>query len=151
MKIAHSFSPIEKSIFLAGPTPRNSQVVSWRPKALEILQGLGFQGTVYVPEHPCWEAEGTYDKQVGWEWEALNAATVIAFWVPRVLSTMPALTTNVEFGMFANSGKIILGSPIWAVKNRYLEVVADRYNIPKLDTLEATMAAAINKTITIYP
>ncbi len=40
----------KKSIFLAGPTPRNKEVKSWRGEALEILQRLGFDGVVYVPE-----------------------------------------------------------------------------------------------------
>lgn len=39
----------EKSIFLAGPTPRGENVISWRAEACEILKQLGFDGVVYVP------------------------------------------------------------------------------------------------------
>lgn len=40
----------KKSIFLAGPTLRKEIVKSWRPQAIEILEELGFDGVVYVPE-----------------------------------------------------------------------------------------------------
>jgi hypothetical protein len=40
----------EKSIFLAGPTPRTPGIISWRKEACEILEELGFNGIVYVPE-----------------------------------------------------------------------------------------------------
>lgn len=40
-----------KSIFLAGPTPRNKdEVESWRPDALKILEDKGFDGVVFIPE-----------------------------------------------------------------------------------------------------
>lgn len=142
MRVAHSFSPIEKSIFLAGPTPRSADVPSWRPTAVEILAWLQFDGTVYVPEHPDWKAQGTYDKQINWEWAAINAATVVVFWIPRDIETMPAFTTNVEFGMLANSGKVVLGFPHDAPKNRYLAALAAQNNIPVFYTLEQTLAKA---------
>lgn len=142
MKVAHSFSPIEKSIFLAGPTPRSAAVESWRPEAVKILEWLGFNGTVYVPEHPDWKAQGTYDKQINWEWAAINTATIVAFWIPREIETMPAFTTNVEFGLLANSEKVVLGYPPSSAKNRYLHALASRFNAPIEFTLEATMARA---------
>lgn len=41
----------EKSIFLAGPTPRTREFLGWRPQAIEILKNLGFDGAVYSPEN----------------------------------------------------------------------------------------------------
>ena len=40
----------KKSIFLAGPTPRNNSAISWRTNACKPLKLLGFDGVVYVPE-----------------------------------------------------------------------------------------------------
>lgn len=37
------------SIFLAGPTPRERGVVSWRPEAINLLQQFGYNGAVFVP------------------------------------------------------------------------------------------------------
>ena len=39
----------KKSIFLAGPTPRGENVISWRTEACQLLENLGFDGVVYVP------------------------------------------------------------------------------------------------------
>ena len=41
----------KKSLFLAGPTPRNQETLSWRPKAIEIFNNLNFDGVVYIPEY----------------------------------------------------------------------------------------------------
>lgn len=41
----------KKSIFLAGPTPRDEKIKSWRITACERLNELGFDGIVYVPEY----------------------------------------------------------------------------------------------------
>jgi len=87
-----------KSIFLAGPTPRSKETVSWRPEAIEILNKLDFDGIVYIPEYGINVGDIDNDKQFAWELEALEEATTIVFWVPRKLPEMPAFTTNVEFG-----------------------------------------------------
>ena len=52
------------SLFLAGPTPRSSEVLSWRPQALEVLRGLGFPGTVLVPERRDWSAPAASSQSV---------------------------------------------------------------------------------------
>lgn len=41
----------KKSIFLAGPTPRDEKTKSWRTTACERLNELGFDGVVYVPDN----------------------------------------------------------------------------------------------------
>lgn len=121
----------KNSIFLAGPTKRDSSyAVSWRKEAVEILEKLNFDGTVYIPEftegHPF---DVNYVvEQTKWEWKCLDAACVILFWVPRKVTndkdTMPGYTTNVEFGIYTEKkpGQIILGYPDDAEKIRYLEL-----------------------------
>jgi len=144
MKLIYAREQVESSIFLAGPTPRDPNTPSWRPKAIEILEGLGYKGTVYIPEDRG-VSDYKFDEQIKWEWEALNASKVIAFWVPRELSTMPAFTTNIEFGMYASSGKCLLGTPVNAPKNNYLRALATRYNLLSTSQLEILMAMAIMK------
>ena len=55
MKIVYTLdkipNKINKSIFLAGPSMRDTNVGSWRKKALEILKKLGYDGVVFVPEY----------------------------------------------------------------------------------------------------
>lgn len=111
----------KKSIFLAGPTPRGEGVVSWRTEACSILERIGFDGVVFVPEYSTWKPKEDYVDQAMWEREALTAATVIVFWIPRKLPEMPAFTTNVEFGYWLRSGKVIYGRPDDAAKIKYLD------------------------------
>lgn len=145
---------ITKTIFLAGPTPRNrDEVSSWRPEAIETLKELGYDGVVFVPELRNPTKGHNYDTQVEWEEEMLNAADCIVFWVPRDLShdtnnypKMAALTTNVEWGVWSDSGKVVLGYPENADKVGYLKYYADKHNVPVSDTLIETLRHAMNYT-----
>lgn len=134
------------SIFLAGPTPRSVSVSSWRPGALEILKRLRFLGTVFVPEDEGGGMSGSKIDQICWEWDTLSAAKVIAFWVPRdIKGGMPGFTTNVEFGMFAASGKAILGHPHNADKVRYLDFHAGRLKMFLTDNLPRLLLEAVER------
>lgn len=137
-----------KSIFLAGPTPRSPKVKSWRPEALKILKNLKYDGVVFLPEFRNAKCDKppkswTYDMQCNWEHKCLDMADIILFWVPRKLRTMPAFTTNVEFGLYANSGKIVLGAPKNTHKMRYFKFMSEKLMIPYFETLEDTIANAL--------
>lgn len=125
MIINYSDKPVikgTKSIFLAGPTPRSLDIETWRKEAINILNSLGFDGVVYVPELEVDNRTFNYDNQVWWEREALYNADAIAFWIPRS-EKLPAFTTNVEYGYWIakNSSKVIYGRPDNSEKNRYLD------------------------------
>lgn len=134
---------VKKMIFLAGPTPREKGVVSWRNKALKILEKLGYDGHVFVPEprNGIWQRD--YNGQIKWEKAGLSKADCILFWIPRDLEILPGYTTNVEFGMYASSGKIVLGYPKDAPKMKYLQAIGEDYNIPQADTLMDTIRKAV--------
>ncbi len=110
-----------KSIFLAGPTPRGKDVTSWRNEAIAILEEIGFDGIVYVPEYSTWKPKADYVDQAMWERICLTESTVIAFWIPRHLPDMPAFTTNVEFGYWLHTNKVVYGRPDDAEKIKYLD------------------------------
>ena len=111
----------KQSIFLAGPTPREAEVASWRIDAVKKLEELGFDGVVFVPEYSTWVPKSDYVAQANWEREALTEATVILFWIPRSLPDMPGFSTNVEFGYWLHSKKVIYGRPDGAPKTKYLD------------------------------
>lgn len=142
---------ITKSLFLAGPTPRNPQEQeSWRPEAIRILRDKGFTGTVFIPEDKAGVFKKEYDDQIEWEEKYLNMADCILFWVPRDLSPdstgfpkMAAFTTNVEWGTWASSGKVVFGAPEEAEKVSYLKHYADKYNVPTGTTLTETLELAM--------
>ena len=115
----------QKSIFLAGPTPREERVKSWRGEACQILENIGFDGVVYVPEYSTMKPRGEYNDQVMWEREALANASVIVIWLARSLPDMPAFTTNGEFGYWIHTGKVLYGRPDTAVKIRYYDWLYD--------------------------
>jgi 8-oxo-dGTP pyrophosphatase MutT (NUDIX family) len=136
-------STFDKSIFLAGPTPRDPNVPSWRPDALRALRETGYDGVVFVPEERSGTRRGDYIDQADWEKQCQNMSDCVLFWVPRDMKTMPALSTNVEFGDWMDSGRMVFGAPSWAVKNRLLQYHADRLDVPSADTIEGTVNLAI--------
>jgi 8-oxo-dGTP pyrophosphatase MutT (NUDIX family) len=56
---------------------------------------------------------------------------------------MPAFTTNVEFGWWFQSGKIVFGAPPEAPKNRYLVQKAKEMAVPIASTLEGAVIRAL--------
>lgn len=141
----------KKSIFLAGPTPRGENVKSWRTDACEILEELGFDGVVYVPEYSSWKPKEDYVDQAMWERYSLTESTVILFWIPRSLPDMAGFTTNVEFGYWLHSNKVIYGRPDGAPKTKYLDWLYELdYNEKPYNDLKELLEAAVNKANEMY-
>ena len=141
----------KKSIFLAGPTPRDENTISWRIDVCDRLEKLGFDGVVYNPEYSSWKPKSSYIDQAEWEREALTEATVILFWIPRDLKDMPAFTTNVEFGYWLHTGKIIYGRPDNSVKNKYLDwLYKEDYNKEPFNDLDELLKEAIKMVDELY-
>lgn len=133
-----------KSIFLAGPTPRSAEVQGWRRDALLELERLGYDGVVFVPESINQEWHNDYLGQIEWEQKSRARADVIAFWVPRNATTMPGLTTNIEFGEDFSSMKIVYGRPLNAESFNYLDALYEKaYKKQPAHTLKSTMQRAI--------
>lgn len=114
----------EPSIFLAGPTPRSSNVKSWRIEALSILKYIGFDGSVFVPESDGGVFPSVkYTDQIDWEQNAIYDCTLPVFWIPRS-NDLPGFTTNVEFGMMIHRNETILyGRPNNTPHTRYLDYI----------------------------
>lgn len=136
----------KKSIFLAGPTPRDKETLSWRKEASKKLELLGFNGVVYVPEYSTWKPKEGYEDQAMWERKALSEATIILFWIPRSLPDMPAFTTNVEFGYWLHTGKIIYGRPDNAEKIKYLDWLYKLdYGLEPINDLERLLEESVQR------
>lgn len=100
----------------------------------------GFNGYVFVPEFESevFESEGfDYNAQVEWEHDALTASSLIIFWIPRDMDTMPGLTTNDEWGYWKGHRpqKLVLGFPKGTDKVRYQEYWANKLNIPVFNSM----------------
>ncbi len=135
-----------KSIFLAGPSPRADGDLNWRPEALRLLEEMGYDGVVFVPlPRIAGNWSPNYDHQVDWELLHLHMADVVVFWVPRDKKNLPAFTTNVEYGIFFDSGKAILGYPPSAEGVRYLAHIGAQEHVPIVGTLEETLRLAVER------
>lgn len=138
--VPEDIEPGQNSLFLVGPTPRaETGGESWRPAMIECLREEGFGGLVYVPERVGDQWATNYNDQVEWELKYLHSCGLIVAWVPRDLVAFPAFTTNVEFGMFVKSGRLVYGRPDGAPKTRYLDAVYRKFvgedpvdNMPEL-------------------
>ena len=141
----------QPSIFLAGPTPRTVEVISWRISALQIVQQIGFPGTILIPERHDWVSSFDYVDQVEWEFGCLEAATIIVFWIPRDPVTLPGFTTNVEFGRYVGSGRCVYGRPNLAPKNRYLDWLYYKLTgEAPCSTLVATVHVAVMRALAAH-
>lgn len=154
MKINYSDQEVvknQKSIFLAGPTPRGENAKSWRTDACKKLEELEFDGVVYVPEYSTWKPKVDYIDQAMWERIALTESTVILFWIPRSLPDMPAFTTNVEFGYWLHTNKVIYGRPNNAEKIKYLDWLYKLdYNEEPYSDLDTLLVGTIAKANKLY-
>jgi len=110
------------SLFLAGPSPRVPEVLSWRVEAVQILADLNYEGLVFLPEWSSFDSQVDYATQTAWELFGLKACRRIVFWIPRS-ETLPGATTNVEFGLWVEDNRSIYGRPDEAPGNEYLDYI----------------------------
>lgn len=134
---------VKKTLFLAGPTPREAGVPGWRQEALQILRELGFDGTVFIPEPRDGKWLENYEVQIEWEEEGLQRADAIVFWVPRQIPMMTGLTTNIEWGEWKGSGKVLWGAPETATQVRYPEYYAKKLGVPTFKDLRELLTQAV--------
>lgn len=126
----------QPTVFLAGPTPRDHATASWRPGMIEAIHREHPDITIYSPESRDGRRAQSYDDQVGWEHRALTASTCILFYLWRDLTALPGFTTNVEFGLWVTSKKVVVVDPDECTKpekmtrNRYLLWHARRCGAP---------------------
>jgi hypothetical protein len=161
MNVVYSDQPIlaksliTPSVFLAGPTPRDKNTKSWRPEAAEIFKRQEYSDeiTLFYPERSSKEYKDNYYDQVEWEKKGLTYASVILFWVPRKMDSMPALTTNVEFGFYLASRpeNVIYGRPDDSEKNKYLDwlYTTETKNTP-ITTLEELIKETMKRIVDEY-
>lgn len=146
MKVYYSNEKIpkgQKSIFLAGTTALKRKN-DWRKKVVELLEEAGYDGVVYNPDYTDLEVKNSYEDQLKWELRGIRQATAILFWVDRDLPKRPGLTTNVEFGYWLHSGRLIYGRPDSSEKCLYLDMI---YKLQTGKTPAKTLEDVVKKTM----
>lgn len=131
------------TIFLAGPTYRTKGRFSWRLGAIKLFEDMGFDGVLFVPEPAHNESwHGDRGIQIAWEHRYLAYSSWIMFWVPRDMDTLPGMTTNIEWGMYWDSGKVNLGYPLDTPHMGYMDWCAREIGVSVSNHLEETVRIA---------
>lgn len=133
---------ITKSIFLAGPTTREDGITQWRKEAIQLLQNMNYDGTVFIPEIRDGIFNNKYNDQVEWEQKCLDACDCILFWIDREYSE--GLTTNIEWGKYQHSEKIAVGFPKESKHNKYIEYECNNFQIPIHNNLNELIKFAVD-------
>ena len=115
---------MRNSIFLAGPCPRNNYEEDWRYGVFDMLEELGFTGTVITPTNDKYSEMERHEAEAHWaqtEWERtmMHMCSALVFWVPRS-EKWPAFTTNIEFGEWYKKKGVYFGFPDDAIRMTYL-------------------------------
>ena len=146
MKVYYSNEKIkkgQKSIFLAGTTAQDRNN-DWRDKVVKLLEDKGFDGVVYNPDYTELEVKNSYEDQLKWELKGIAESTAILFWIERDLPERPGLTTNVEFGYWLHSGRVVYGRPDSSEKCLYLDML---YKLKTGKTPSKTLEDVVNKVL----
>lgn len=97
-----------------------SEVDAW----CDVSHFGAWEETDWIPDYDCPHEPAIFDymKQVEWEKWGLSNATKVVFWIPRsIKGKMPGFTTNIEFGRYIDSGRVLYGRPDWAEHIRYID------------------------------
>ncbi|SFL18787.1 nucleoside 2-deoxyribosyltransferase domain-containing protein [Lysobacter sp. cf310] len=128
-------------VFLAGSIDMGGSE-NWQAR---VEQALADEGVVLLNPrredwNPAWKpsaAEPEFRKQVEWELSALNRADVILmYFAPASQSPI----TLLELGLHAPSGKVLLACPEGYWRKGNVDITADRYGVPRYESLEALIA-----------
>jgi hypothetical protein len=129
-------------IFLAGSIEMGV-AEDWQTEMTAALADLDV--VVLNPRRDDWDASWTqsitddnFRGQVEWELAGMERADVIAMYFAP--STRAPITL-LELGLWARSGKVVVGCPDGFWRKGNVEVVARRYGVPLHASLEALTAA----------
>lgn len=135
----------DASVFLAGSTPRQSYVLSWRPEFVAELaaqwDGRG-KLAVFVPEPAPGASWPDYPDQRRDELFWGDRVDVVAFWMPFG-PAMKGLTTRDEWGRWKDSLRVVAGAPPEAENVRYQRDYALDHGIPFSDSISDTVSSII--------
>jgi len=100
-------------------------MTSWRFEAVELFKKYNFPGNLIIPEFTdkLESDQFRYDIPV-WEYNGLQKAHIIMFWIPRTRHLI-GLTTNHEHGywMALKREKVVYGRPNDAYRISYLDIM----------------------------
>jgi hypothetical protein len=136
-------------VFLAGSIEMGV-AEDWQTEMTAALADADLDLVILNPRRDDWDsswtqsiADDNFRGQVEWELAGMERADVIAMYFEP--STRAPITL-LELGLWARSGKLVIGCPDGFWRKGNVEVVAHRYGVPLLDSL-AALTAAVRATL----
>ena len=133
-------APGERVVFLAGSIEMGL-AEDWQTR---LVSRLPPDVVVLNPRREDWDStwrqsidDPRFREQVEWELDGLERADLVAMWF--ALETKAPITL-LELGLFARSGKLVIGCPDGFWRKGNVEVVAARYGVPLANDWEAFVA-----------
>ncbi len=133
-------------VFLAGSIDMGG-APDWQGEAAARIGDLAT--AILNPRRDDWDAgwrqsieDVRFRAQVEWELDGLERADVVAMWFEEG-SKSPV--TLLELGLFARSGKVIVGCPAGFWRRGNLEVVCARFGISLYATFDEFIAAVCGR------
>lgn len=133
------------SIFLAGSIEMGV-AVDWQSKIEEELKD--FNVTIFNPRRDNWDnswEQSIHNKQfreqVEWELDHLDKADIILMYFDENTKSPISL---LELGLYASSGKLILYCPEGFWRKGNVDIVANRYNITQVGSMDELLTAVRN-------
>ncbi|MET0327238.1 MAG: nucleoside 2-deoxyribosyltransferase domain-containing protein [Luteimonas sp.] len=129
-------------VFLAGSIEMG-RAGDWQHEVQTALADLDV--VLLNPRRADWNPEWRPDadepefrRQVEWELDALERADlVLMYFAPGTQSPI----TLLEFGLYARSGRLLLAAPEGYFRKGNLDITAERYGVPRYETLPALIDA----------
>ncbi|KLI99906.1 nucleoside 2-deoxyribosyltransferase domain-containing protein [Luteimonas sp. FCS-9] len=140
------------TVFLAGSIEMG-RAGDWQQQVQDALADLDV--VLLNPRradwNPAWRPEADepeFRRQVEWELEALERADlVLMYFAPGTQSPI----TLLEFGLYARSGKLLLAAPAGYFRKGNLDITAERYGVPRVETLPALIEAVRTRLAAARP
>lgn len=141
-------APGTKTVFLAGSIEMGT-ATDWQSA---LVARLPPDVVALNPRREAWDAswrqsidEPKFREQVEWELDGLERADLVAMWfAPETKSPI----TLLELGLFARSGKVVVGAPEGFWRRGNIEVVCARYGVPLVADWETFVARIIGALTT---
>jgi len=139
------------SLALIGHRPLEPGHFNFWPKAIDILTGLRFKSTVYIPLHRGEEWRDNYDDIDVWVTEILEQVTWIAYWAEPELEDLERDPHSVNhFRGYARTGKMTLGHPNDTPKTSSVLLINDkRFKLHVHKTLTGTLTKAVLSAVAL--
>ena len=138
----------ERSVFLAGSIEMG-RAENWQSTLERSLADLPV--AVLNPRRDAWDASWEqsihnplFRGQVEWELDGLERASVIAMYFAP---TTQAPVTLLEFGLMAQSGKLVVCCPPGFWRRGNVEVVCTRFGVPLVEDLSSLVQSVRNRIL----